>query len=220
MAPRRVSLRAASPEKRPGSRAAHVRGRVETRSPSPGARRSPTRGRGAPAVRESSDIEFEDGEGAPAPPPAKAARTAVPKKAGASAKSGASSKSSKKAETPAPEANADEDGAGPSSFPKTDAWRARDPAAVARWRRPRTLRQCVEASRGEASAVSGWSSSEAPPSVVPRAKYCDVTGLPAVYVDPATRLRYYSADVFAFIRTLSPEQVQQYLRLRHAHTEI
>ncbi len=213
MPPRRVSLRASSPDK---AAARGAKRRADSRSPSPTARSARA---AAGRVRGSSDIEFEDEERTPAPPakaaaaspPAKAARIAQPKKAGAS---------SRAPRPPAEPHDADEDAA-PSLFPKADAWLARDPQAVARWRRTRSLKQCVEASRSEGGADGApWAAVEAPPSVRPRPKFCDVTGLPAPYVDPATRMRYYSADVLAFIRTLSPEQVQQYLRLRHAHTVI
>lgn len=77
---------------------------------------------------------------------------------------------------------------------------------------------------------------EVPPSIKPRRKYCDITGLPVLlmvavalaslilwqteYSDPKTGLRYYNATVYQYIRTLSPEGVQQYLRLRNAHTVV
>lgn len=59
---------------------------------------------------------------------------------------------------------------------------------------------------------------EAAPSIRPRRKYCDLTGLPAEYVDPGTRMRYHSAPVWQFIRGLSPEVVQSFLKVRNAHT--
>ncbi|KAI8449868.1 YL1 nuclear protein C-terminal domain-containing protein [Phakopsora pachyrhizi] len=42
---------------------------------------------------------------------------------------------------------------------------------------------------------------EAPPSVIPPRKYCDVTGLEAPYVDPKTRLRYHNSEVYELIKT-------------------
>lgn len=36
---------------------------------------------------------------------------------------------------------------------------------------------------------------EAPPSLRPSKKYCDVTGLEAPYTDPKSRLRYHNADI-------------------------
>lgn len=48
---------------------------------------------------------------------------------------------------------------------------------------------------------------EAPPSLLPAKRYCDVTGLQvrlmltqALYTDPKTRLRYHSAEIYDIIR--------------------
>jgi len=57
---------------------------------------------------------------------------------------------------------------------------------------------------------------EAPPSTYPAKKYCDLTGLPARYTDPKTKLRYADAAAFEALRRLTPEQVQAYLALRRA----
>ncbi|RKF77324.1 Chromatin-remodeling complex subunit ies6 [Golovinomyces cichoracearum] len=48
--------------------------------------------------------------------------------------------------------------------------------------------------------------------------YCDITGLPAPYTDPKTRLRYHSKEVFGVIRSLGPGVAEQYLEARGAHT--
>lgn len=58
---------------------------------------------------------------------------------------------------------------------------------------------------------------EAPPSLLPKRKYCDVTGLEAHYTDPKTGLRYHSAQVYAFIKKLSTAQIQECLSFRNAH---
>lgn len=57
---------------------------------------------------------------------------------------------------------------------------------------------------------------EAPPSVYPPKKYCDVTGRLARYTDPKTKLHYADAAAFAAVRRLSTEQVQARLALRRA----
>ncbi|KAL3410544.1 hypothetical protein V8F44DRAFT_635133 [Aspergillus fumigatus] len=46
---------------------------------------------------------------------------------------------------------------------------------------------------------------ESAPSLHPsqHTRYCDITGLPAPYTDPKTRLRYHDKEVFGVIRTLS-----------------
>jgi len=58
---------------------------------------------------------------------------------------------------------------------------------------------------------------EAPPSVIPPKKYCDITGLEAPYLDPKTQLRYHNAEVYELIRTFGPGLDQSYLSLRGAH---
>ncbi|RKO86144.1 YL1 nuclear protein C-terminal domain-containing protein, partial [Blyttiomyces helicus] len=57
-------------------------------------------------------------------------------------------------------------------------------------------------------------------SLLPQKKYCDVTGLEAPYMDPKTRLRYHSADVYQFIKTLPDFSVQGYLGLRNAAVDL
>lgn len=47
--------------------------------------------------------------------------------------------------------------------------------------------------------------------------YCDITGLPAPYTDPKTRLRYHDREVFGIIRTLGPGVAESYLEARGAH---
>ena len=41
---------------------------------------------------------------------------------------------------------------------------------------------------------------EAPPSLMPRKKYCDVTGLKGLYTDPKSRLFYHSKEVYEIIK--------------------
>ncbi|KAI8823779.1 YL1 nuclear protein C-terminal domain-containing protein [Fimicolochytrium jonesii] len=61
---------------------------------------------------------------------------------------------------------------------------------------------------------------QAPPSLMPQKKYCDITGLEAPYTDPKTSLRYHNSDVYQFIRTLQPQHVQMYLELRNAAVKL
>ncbi|PWN27725.1 hypothetical protein BDZ90DRAFT_220149, partial [Jaminaea rosea] len=55
---------------------------------------------------------------------------------------------------------------------------------------------------------------EAPPSLRPAKKYCDVTGLLAPYTDPKTGLRYHSAEIYEVLKTFGPGVDQAYLGLR------
>ena len=57
---------------------------------------------------------------------------------------------------------------------------------------------------------------EAPPSLVPSKKYCDLTGLEAKYTDPKTRLRYFSGHEYLQIRYLSEHSVEEFLKFRNA----
>ncbi|KAL4966583.1 uncharacterized protein BDV14DRAFT_198710 [Aspergillus stella-maris] len=60
---------------------------------------------------------------------------------------------------------------------------------------------------------------ESAPSLHPSQQrpYCDITGLPASYTDPKTRLRYHDKEVFGVIRTLGQGVPENYLELRAAH---
>ncbi|EEP77953.1 conserved hypothetical protein [Uncinocarpus reesii 1704] len=47
--------------------------------------------------------------------------------------------------------------------------------------------------------------------------YCDITGLPAPYRDPKTRLRYHDREVFGVVRSLGQGVAESYLEARGAH---
>ena len=59
---------------------------------------------------------------------------------------------------------------------------------------------------------------ESAPSLAHSRHYCDVTGLPAPYTDPKTRLRYHDKEIFGLIRSLGQGVAEQYLEARGAHT--
>ena len=61
---------------------------------------------------------------------------------------------------------------------------------------------------------------EAPPSVFPAKKYCDVTGFSAKYTDPKTKLRFCSKEAFSVARSLPEHKVQEFLELRGAQSKI
>lgn len=60
---------------------------------------------------------------------------------------------------------------------------------------------------------------ESAPSLHPASQkhYCDITGLPANYTDPKSRLRYVNKEVFDVIRTLPQGAAERYLEARAAH---
>ncbi|KJZ79290.1 hypothetical protein HIM_01441 [Hirsutella minnesotensis 3608] len=59
---------------------------------------------------------------------------------------------------------------------------------------------------------------ESAPSLAHAKHYCDVTGLPAPYLDPKTRMRYHNKEVFGLIRSLPQSSAEQFLEARGAHT--
>ncbi|KAJ1960457.1 Co-chaperone [Dispira parvispora] len=86
-------------------------------------------------------------------------------------------------------------------------------------RRYRNLKQVLTSEKSTEYPLDfpTWWSTEAPPSVLPRPKYCDITGYEAPYTDPKTNLRYCNAQVYQYIQQLPPGTEQQYLELRNAH---
>ena len=63
-----------------------------------------------------------------------------------------------------------------------------------------------------------YTSIAAAPSLKPKKKYCDITGLPAKYRDPKTGLNYVNAEIYAVVKGLTTGQVQEYLAARGANT--
>jgi len=63
-----------------------------------------------------------------------------------------------------------------------------------------------------------YTSIAAAPSLKPKQRYCDITGLPALYQDPKTGLRYHNKEIYAVVKTLNTAQVQEYLATRAANT--
>ncbi|KAJ1675719.1 Co-chaperone [Spiromyces aspiralis] len=86
-------------------------------------------------------------------------------------------------------------------------------------KRPKPLKQIIATERVLEWPVdfpTYWNI-DAPPSLQPQKKYCDITGLEAPYTDPKTNLRYHSAEVYATIKQLPPGAEQSYLALRNAN---
>lgn len=57
---------------------------------------------------------------------------------------------------------------------------------------------------------------DAPPSFKPAKKYSDISGLPANYTDPQSKLRYSTIEEFNYIRMLPTDVITGYLALRKA----
>ena len=74
-------------------------------------------------------------------------------------------------------------------------------------------------SSGFSTAPSAtYTNIESAPSLAHTKHYCDITGLPAPYTDPKTRLRYHNKEIFGVIRSLGQGAAEQYLEARGAHT--
>jgi len=57
---------------------------------------------------------------------------------------------------------------------------------------------------------------EAGPTIFPKKKYCDITGLEGRYTDPRSGLRYYNSDIFKLLQNFPEPLRNQYLSLRKA----
>jgi INO80 complex subunit C len=73
-----------------------------------------------------------------------------------------------------------------------------------------SARASVRGRSGRTLRVEGlaWSDIDAPPSLLPQKKYCDITGLEGRYTDPKTKLRFHNSEVYAVVQTL-PASVDQ-----------
>ncbi|GAA6042958.1 hypothetical protein JCM8097_000021 [Rhodosporidiobolus ruineniae] len=75
-------------------------------------------------------------------------------------------------------------------------------------------RRREEAVQGVMHDVVSYASVEAPPSLLPPKRYCDVTGLEAKYLDPKSTLRYHNPEVYEVLRSFQPAVIQAYLAVR------
>lgn len=67
--------------------------------------------------------------------------------------------------------------------------------------------------------IATYTNIESAPSLHPahQKHYCDITGLPAPYTDPKSRLRYFNKEVFDVVRNLNQGGAERYLEARGAH---
>ncbi|KAG6030097.1 hypothetical protein E4U41_000201 [Claviceps citrina] len=81
------------------------------------------------------------------------------------------------------------------------------------------LEKSLKPPGGIAPAPSAtYTNIESAPSLAHSKHYCDVTGLPAPYLDPKTRMRYHNKEVFSLIRSLPQPSAEIFLEARGAHT--
>lgn len=87
----------------------------------------------------------------------------------------------------------------------------------------KNLSKSMTGAGGPGGAATGpavtYTNIESAPSLHPahRKHYCDITGLPAPYTDPKTRLRYHNREVFGVVRSLGQGVGDNYLAARGAH---
>lgn len=80
----------------------------------------------------------------------------------------------------------------------------------------KTLKPTAAAAAVTAPSAT-YTNIESAPSLAHSKYYCDVTGLPAPYLDPKTRMRYHNKEVFGLIRSLPQPSAEQFLEARGAH---
>ena len=87
------------------------------------------------------------------------------------------------------------------------------------------LEQSAQQVRGDRAAPNpppsiSYTNIESGPSLHPSSqrRYCDITGIPALYTDPKSKLRYHDGEIFNLVRTLGQHSTEAYLSARGAHT--
>jgi INO80 complex subunit C len=114
----------------------------------------------------------------------------------------------------------------------------KNPAYHAPARRNKNLKQILSDSNARAAAAAAaaeaggtgnqssaqqqqmqptYQNIESPPSFRRGNKWCDMTGLPAKYTDPKTKLRFRNGEVFAALRALPAGSAERYLEVRGAN---
>lgn len=80
------------------------------------------------------------------------------------------------------------------------------------------LERNLRANGASTGQTATYTNIESAPSLAHTKHYCDITGLPAPYTDPKTRMRYHNKEVFQLIRTLPQSVAESFLETRGAHT--
>lgn len=99
----------------------------------------------------------------------------------------------------------------------------KNPHYKPRKHRQKTLKQILsDATRSQNPSeklTSTYANIESAPSFHPSrgGHWCDVTGLPAKYLDPKSKLRYADKEVYALVRGLGAGVGERYLEVRGAN---
>lgn len=73
-----------------------------------------------------------------------------------------------------------------------------------------------ETQKNDNDNIVFYHSIEAPPSILPQGKYCDITGLDGPYTHPTSGLRYHDQSVYEVVKSLNPSAQQAHLAARGA----
>lgn len=99
-------------------------------------------------------------------------------------------------------------------------WRERRKDPKSNFARQKTIKQICAAEASSGYAYN-YQSVEAPPSVKPPIKYCDITGYPVLpflmqskYRDPASDLIFYDRAVSSYIKLLNKPTIENFLSIR------
>jgi INO80 complex subunit C len=95
----------------------------------------------------------------------------------------------------------------------------KNPAYKPPTRRNKNLKQILADSSTAARTADTptYQNIEGAPSFRRGNKWCDVTGLPAKYTDPKTKLRYRDGEVYTALRNLPAGGAEKYLEVRGAN---
>ncbi|GAA5820446.1 hypothetical protein JCM11251_005631 [Rhodosporidiobolus azoricus] len=101
-----------------------------------------------------------------------------------------------------------------AAFAKVDAEIGAETEDESAEKKEERRRRREEAFQRVMEDVVSYATIEAPPSLLPQKRYCDVTGLEAKYTDPKSTLRYHNPEVYEILRTFQPAVIQAYLAVR------
>ncbi len=121
------------------------------------------------------------------------------------------------ASTPNPQSSAIATGAA-SPIPTNGAFNQSNISQAAQNLSTIVLERNLQASLSS-GPVATYTNIESAPSLhlAHQKHYCDITGLPAPYTDPKSRLRYHNKEVFDVVRGLNQGGAERYLEARGAH---
>ncbi|KAI5815252.1 hypothetical protein BZA77DRAFT_316848 [Pyronema omphalodes] len=97
----------------------------------------------------------------------------------------------------------------------SDAAAASKPSAAGPTSGPTSAPAAPTASVNEMQTT--YANIESAPSFKRGNRWCDITGLPAKYTDPKTKLRYRDGEVYKVVRSLAPGGPEMYLSVRGAN---